>query len=254
MRSDFERDGYIILKSTIDHQTLDEFWGEFVRLREHDPLMMFAEYGTHYLGHELEAARRSDLRVINLQSRSPRARRLASHPVISAALEEIFGDDMCCIQTLAYSKSSQQGAHSDYYLVSPPYVGPYDRDTLCAAWIACEDSDEENGALVIYPGSHKLKKATLTECNNDYRAYVKALQDACVNSGIEPKVFRAKKGEVLIWHGDFVHAGGIPKDPLRTRASYVCHYAAVPKSRIEALQAGIFRMNGSACVLSDSMA
>jgi ectoine hydroxylase-related dioxygenase (phytanoyl-CoA dioxygenase family) len=253
MRSDFDRDGYVIMKSAIDHQSLDDFWGEFVGLRDHDPLMMYAQYGDIYFGHQLDPARRSEMRVINLQARSPKARRLATHPAISAAFKEIVGGDVCCIQTLAYSKSSRQGAHSDYYLVSPPYVGNYDRDTLCASWIACEDSDEENGALIIYPGSHKIKKPRLEDLNNDYGLYVKALQDACANSGIEPKTFRAKKGDVLIWHGDFIHAGGIPKDAQRTRASYVCHYASVPKSRIEELTAGIFRMSESAWVLSDPL-
>jgi ectoine hydroxylase-related dioxygenase (phytanoyl-CoA dioxygenase family) len=35
-----------------------------------------------------------------------------------------------------------------------------------AGWAALEDSDESNGSLVIYPGSHKSKKIFIVINNN----------------------------------------------------------------------------------------
>ena len=229
----FQEKGYVVIRGAIEHEAIDAFWSEFELLRETDPLLQFAEYGEIRCGRDLAHAQKLRMRAINLQNRSPRARAMAMHKPIMTALNAIYGYRPACIQTLAYSQSSRQGAHSDMYLVSPPYIGEYDRGTLCASWIACEDANEDNGALIVYPGSHRIEKPTLGDCANDYPKYVAALEAACTAHSIEPTVFRARKGDVLLWHGDFVHAGGRPVDDQRTRASYVCHYAQVPGPAIK---------------------
>ena len=217
--------GYAVLPGAIDQKEIREFWEEFELLRDRDPILAFSESGKIYWGKDLDAGQRLRMRTVNLQNRSPRARSLATHPAIFTAFQKIFGYEPTCIQTLAYSQSSRQGAHSDFFLVSPPWVGNYDRKTLCASWIACEDASEKNGALIIYPGSHTIKKPTLEGCGGDYGTYVRGLDEACRKNNIEPKYFIAKSGDVLLWHGDFVHAGSDPIDNLQTRASLVCHYA-----------------------------
>jgi ectoine hydroxylase-related dioxygenase (phytanoyl-CoA dioxygenase family) len=220
--------GYAVLPGVIDHDTIKAFWSEFELMRESDPLLVFSEYGNLHPGPSLSREQKLRMRVTNLQNRSPRARDLATHPAILAAFQEIYGYEPACIQTLTYSQSSRQGAHSDMYLVSPPWIGTYDRDTLCASWVACEDASQRNGALVVYPGSHRIRKPKLEDCGNDYGTYVKALAEVCRGNGIEPELFLARKGDVLLWHADFIHAGSDPLDNTITRASFVCHYARIP--------------------------
>ena len=238
-----DREGYVVLPSAIEHSVLDRFWAEFELLRQNDPLLVFAEHGQLIWGYDPSIAdRKLSSRVINTQTRSHLCRELSVHPTFMAVMDTYFRSRLACIQTLCYSKSSQQGAHSDKFLVDPPYLGGYERESLCASWIACEDADEANGALVIFPGSHKLVKPTLQELGNDYGRYVQALERVCADAGIQAEVFRARKGDVLIWHGDFVHAGGLPQDPARTRASLVCHYAEVPVEKVLSHGGAVWRV------------
>jgi ectoine hydroxylase-related dioxygenase (phytanoyl-CoA dioxygenase family) len=129
------------------------------------------------------------------------------------------------IQTLPYKCSSQQGAHSDMHLVSSPTVGArYSRESLAAAWCACERATEENRALIIYPGSHRFLKKPLSHFDNNYGNWVEDLDKFCRSNGCYPEVFLAEKGDALIWHGDLGHAGGKTSKSGSTRKSLVVHY------------------------------
>jgi hypothetical protein len=241
----FAVEGYAIFRGAIMPAAIEAFWDEFIVLRDTDPLLQFSEYGKVWFGRDDAIRhRREDLRVINIQNRSPIARYLATHDGFFGAVVGAFGRDLACIQTLCYSRSSRQAAHSDKFLVTPPYVQEYDRESLCAAWIACEDADEFNGGLVIYPGSHLVQKPRVEDFNGDYDAYVQHLLTAVSNAGIAPQTFQARKGDVLVWHGDFVHAGGIPIDPQRSRASLVCHYAAVTPETVLRRAGAVWTANG----------
>ncbi|BBK38595.1 hypothetical protein STAQ_36730 [Allostella sp. ATCC 35155] len=241
----FDREGYAVLRGALLGEEVDAFWSEFEMLRAADGLLLYAEHGSVHRGDEpVIADRRRELRAINTQNRSPRARGLAMHPALAPTIEALAGQTVGCIQTLCYSVSSRQGAHSDKFLVAPSYIGPYDRNSLVASWIACEDAGEENGGLVIFPGSHRLPKSTVYDFGCDYGRYVSYLEDLCRVHDIAPQCFHARKGDVLIWHGDFVHAGGIPRDASLGRASLVCHYAAVPPDAVLAHGGAVWRVAG----------
>lgn len=148
-------------------------------------------------------------------------------PVVTDFLSLYYGTAPSVLQTLTYKYSSQQGAHSDLHLVNPPTTGTkYNRQSLAAAWFACEEANKNNGALVIYPKSHLLDKKLYTDFDN-YAAYVQYLEKLCADNGIKPEIFEAKKGDVLFWHGDFVHAGGAIESLNTTRKSLVVHYANI---------------------------
>lgn len=230
----FRQHGYAILERAISEDLIDAFWSDVERNIRENPRLTFSVHGKVFTNAERAefagAANGTILRIIDIESHSPLAAELMLHPAISAFLSALYGGRKpTCIQTLTYEQSSEQEAHSDKFLVSPPTVGPdYNRDSLAASWIACEDADGGNGALVIYPGSHRIAKKRLGDEIPDYGAYVAHLKEECAKAGCAPKIFEAKKGDVLFWHGDFVHAGGPIRDRTRTRRSLVSHYADVP--------------------------
>lgn len=45
----------------------------------------------------------------------------------------------------------------------------------------------------------------------------------CEERGLETKTFMAKKGDVLIWHGDLMHGGAPIQDQSITRKSLIAH-------------------------------
>ena len=231
----FKEDGYVVFENAVDHALIDRFWEEMEEALASNPDVRMSVRGENVSNAEFNYAEaapkdRRAVRVINAECVAPSAPEMMLAPVVVEFFKAWYGGGPTCIQTLTYAYSSQQGAHSDKYFVTPRSVGPaYKRDTLAASWIACEDADEANGALIIYPGSHTLKKKRLKEdFGGNYPSYAQHLRDLCKEAGIKPETFRAKKGDILFWQSDFVHAGGRIQDPERTRKSLVCHYANVP--------------------------
>jgi hypothetical protein len=227
----FEQDGYVIFENVIEPGLMDQAKDELRRTisDNHDDIecVRYSTKGT------LSDFNLTDIfsefnivRITNVEQYSALFRDLALSGVARRFLGDYYAAPPTLLQTLTYAYSSHQGEHSDLHLVSPPWAGGYNRATLAAAWFALEDAGPENGALVIYPGSHKIAKRKLDEFASygDYSAYLKELMQS---HGIAPKVFQAKAGDVLFWHGDFVHAGGIASDRNRSRFSFVCHYANI---------------------------
>jgi ectoine hydroxylase-related dioxygenase (phytanoyl-CoA dioxygenase family) len=231
----FEENGYVIFQGAVDAGLCAQARAQLAEtIERHGPALVcqrfskigaFPEFGLKSIFDEFNI-----IRITNVEQYSAFFRTLALSDVVKRFLGDYYGGAQpTLLQTLTYAYSSQQGAHSDLRLVSPGWAGNYDRGTLAAAWFALEDADTTNGALVIYPGSHKIEKKQLAEFDG-YGTYVDYLKDLMAQHGIEEKVFTAKQGDVLFWHGDFVHAGGVATDQSKTRLSLVCHYAKIDDS------------------------
>ena len=223
--------GYAIIAEAFPVAQGDAFWNDLeAELGRNTPLT-FSVYGQLYTYPEVPLEGRRTPRIIDVESHVASAPDLMLAPAIVEFLTHYYSAPPTCLQTLTYKYSSEQGAHSDKTLVSPPWAHDYDRETLTASWLAMENSDERNGALIVYPGSHKLKKRGLGDFNGDYGPYTAYVDTLCRESGCAPKIYRARAGEILFWHSDLVHAGGpitAPGDELPTRRSLVCHYAHLP--------------------------
>lgn len=225
----FKQNGYVIFNSAIETSLVDSFWADVEHNLRYNPDLTMTQYGKVLKNSERQGDLIDEvvLRIIDIEKHSIISPRLILNPVVQEFLGRYYNGAPSAIQTLTYKFSSEQAAHSDLFLVDPGSIdATYDRSKLAAAWIACEDSNEDNGALVIYPGSHLLPKKTLRDDFGDhYGNYVAYLENLCAENGIKPKVFEAKKGDVLFWHGDFVHAGGPIRVPGKTRKSLVVHYS-----------------------------
>jgi hypothetical protein len=105
---------------------------------------------------------------------------------------------------------------------------------MCGVWVAFEDTDDENGPLFYYPGSHKwpsYSNADLSVSGNEieggyakYAEFGNLWSALAKEYGVEKKYFHAKKGTALIWSSNLVHGGSAVKDMKRTRWSQVTHY------------------------------
>jgi ectoine hydroxylase-related dioxygenase (phytanoyl-CoA dioxygenase family) len=256
----FRLHGYVIFENIVSAAAGERFWSEVEDNIENNRDLQFSTHGKLVRQSDLPGELREALpRIIDIQGYAPTAARLMWCDPIPRFLKALYRTAPTCLQTLTYKFSSEQGAHSDRYLVSPPYVGEFDRLSLAAVWIPFEPSRTENGRLIVYPGSHKLPKRRLDlDFKNDYGAYVKYLDALCERNGCAAESYEANVGEILFWHGDLVHAGGpiLQQSPRPTRKSLVCHYAVVPGGR-PSLSADWIRIDsveGSHYVPSDSPA
>jgi phytanoyl-CoA hydroxylase len=74
------------------------------------------------------------------------------HRAIVDALTALIGPDVKAVQSMLFIKpvgKPGQAWHQDEY-----FIPTRDR-SLCAAWIALDDTDVENGCLWVHPGSHR---------------------------------------------------------------------------------------------------
>ncbi len=132
-------------------------------------------------------------------------------------------------QSINFINGSQQKTHSDsIHMTTYPLGG------LLGVWIALEDVDENNGALHYIPGSHKLPYFLNSDYDNEgtffkigkksYLAYEEFLAAKVQELGLKKEIFKAKKGDLLIWHANILHGGEPHLDKSRTRKSLVYHY------------------------------
>jgi phytanoyl-CoA hydroxylase len=132
-------------------------------------------------------------------------------------------------QSINFLTGSEQATHSDsIHMTTYPLGG------LLGVWIAMEDITEENGPLHYYPGSHKLPYYLNADYNNEgstfmigdksYTAYENMMQQKIKERGLKKEIFKAKKGDLLIWHANLFHGGEPHTNKNMSRKSMVLHY------------------------------
>ena len=99
------------------------------------------------------------------------------------------------ISTINFYAGTEQPLHSDYI-----HFGSVPELYLAGAWFALEKVDNNNGYLIIVPGSHKLKiinfsdfnlniPKTSKELENHYSIYENYLEDLIIEKNEEEKNF-----------------------------------------------------------------
>ncbi|HTR85437.1 MAG TPA: phytanoyl-CoA dioxygenase family protein [Reyranella sp.] len=162
-------------------------------------------------------------------------------------VENVLGGKVELIQSqLMFGVPGNRGfsPHQDNF-----YNRPDPRDGIVAAWIALEDADEENGCLVIFPGSHhhglmkthrdwvyllsrspdvakslwKLLSGTGKGKPND-SGVIERYVYAEAPAGLEPMNVVMKAGSVAFMHGDLVHYSYPNRTESRFRRSFLTNY------------------------------
>ncbi|MFD1871788.1 phytanoyl-CoA dioxygenase family protein [Hymenobacter bucti] len=170
-------------------------------------------------------------KIFNAWQHSPAVAGVFHHPLLLRIIRFIFEKDVIPFQTVNFVRGSQEKPHSDSIHMTTEPLG-----YLAAVWVALEDIQVGSGELLFYPGSHKLHYVMSedfasgntalhlgTHTRESYETKIEEViqQHACVG-----QPFLAKKGDVLLWHANLLHAGSPISDPQLTRHSMVAHYFA----------------------------
>ncbi len=160
------------------------------------------------------------------------------HPRVLDVLETIIGPDVMAMQTMLFLKppgSAGQGWHQDSYYI------PTHPDTLCGAWIAIDDCDEQNGAMwfakgsgaePVYPPCPEVGYGFGDKLVKDVK-YVKNVSDTDdsknaltpVAAKYDQVLCNAKAGAVVFFNGHVLHRSKQNWSKDRFRRSFVSHYA-----------------------------
>lgn len=163
-------------------------------------------------------------RVENAWETCPSVRALATAPGLIELLTLLHGRRPIPFQTLNFRKGTEQKTHSDAV-----HFHCFPKHLMCGVWVALEDTDESNGTLHYYPGSHLLPDIEYADLGlrpgkdfyPRYEAYVEELIEA---RGLRRERPSLHRGQAVIWAANLLHGGDAIADPARTRLSQVTHF------------------------------
>ncbi|MEN0004285.1 MAG: phytanoyl-CoA dioxygenase family protein [Bacteroidota bacterium] len=212
----FVDDGYMILNNFFDAATIDSHNQEIERLRKQQ------EVDFNYTGRKImNAFQQSEL--IDQQ--------FFRYPPLLKLLSFALGKTVIPFQTINFVEGSEQRAHSDSI-----HMTTYPKGYLIAIWVALEDCDANNGPLFYYPKSHRLPyilgpqfpsgNSYFTVGAHSNKRYEDQIEQVIQAAGLQPKIFKAQKGDVLVWHANLLHGGSPIHREGATRKSMVAHYYA----------------------------
>ena len=144
---------------------------------------------------------------------------------LKTVLAALMDAEPVAAQSMFYFKPAGargQDLHQDnFYLRVAP-------DTCYAAWCAIDDVDQENGGMVLVPGSHTLP--ILCPTGSDKTLFFTD-HHIDVPEGMETVPADMKAGDVLFFNGSVIHGSYPNASKDRFRRAFICHY--VPKASAE---------------------
>ncbi len=204
----FQNNGYLVADFNLDHEFIDAI----VR-------KIYPHYDAKFRENPVFATRVQDgWKFVE------EVHKLAVHPGILDALQQLYGRRPKPFQTLNFPIGTSQSPHSDII-----HFNSIPHGFMAGAWAALEDINENNGPLIYYPGSHKLPEYNMQSFglgtgHKNYPGYEKAILDVIKEHDLKPEYGVVKKGEVLFWHANLIHGGTQQIDRSRSRHSQVTHY------------------------------
>lgn len=226
----FVRDGVIIFPGAATHSEVDAFERAISRAFDQGAENVLCQLPGDGTNKPIsQVSERRGLRVVDAYAVMPEALDLLANKRVITFLRAIFGEDPLLFQGLSFDRGSGQGLHQDtaYVVVDRPLE-------LAACWIALEDIQEGSGELMYVRGSHRFPEAGLFNGKKHWNAqedgddahlkWFAWLENSAEKMGLKREVFRAKKGDILVWHADLAHGGSPIKDESKSRKSLVGHY------------------------------
>ena len=228
----FGRDGYLVLRDFYTQDEIDTIRATFMEQAKDGPVVGLSEikHGGTPGGYDpadplaryprmMHPHRHPEIPV------GPLSLRYLLDPRLRPVLAALMRDDPVGVQTMFYFKppgARGQALHQDnFYLRVRP-------GTCMAAWVAVDDADEENGGMVVVPGSSGLEIACPQKADparfftSDY---------VPVPDGLEEVPVRLKAGDVLFFNGSLIHGSHPNTSTTRFRRALISHY--VPRGSVE---------------------
>lgn len=217
--------GVLVLSRCFDETRLDATWAAYERAVRDGEVRLQPE--------EPAAGDALPSRSLDAHFTVPAIRDILRDEGLKRWMHLLLGREPIAFQTLVSHKGSEQREHSDAV-----HMTTYPLGYLTAAWIAFEDIHPDCGPIVYYPGSHRLpylSSLSLGISSRDFRRrgyapyserYEPAIQKAIADNRLKPAVFLPKKGDVLLWHGNLIHAGSPRRNLSLSRKAVVLHFFA----------------------------
>jgi phytanoyl-CoA hydroxylase len=213
----YKDEGFLVIPQGCSDDLIDAFNSHIHSIRSSDSMPEWAK--PRRGGAAVDDADRFSVRLFNPHLHDGFSLQMMKLPVVRGALAQLLGDEAAGVQSMYFYKepgSPGQAAHQDYYYIKN------EPNTLTAAWVAMEYTNEENGCLYVIPGSHKLGILPHGAVKNlqEHEAWTHEVEDIDLSQEI-PVILN--KGDILVFDSNLIHSSTRNLSE-RWRRSYVCHY------------------------------
>ena len=142
------------------------------------------------------------------------------HPGVSRIVQALLDQEAVDIQSMFYWKppgAMGQAFHQDSFFVQG------EPDTCIAAWTALEETDEDNGGLIVVEGTQEADLLEMRPIDSDKYFSTEAVSPPV---GVIQTTVRLKAGDTLFFGGHLIHGSEPNNSTDRFRQSLICHYVA----------------------------
>ena len=240
-RREFEADGFYVARGIFSSEEVENFRAHYEELRlcgsfsdadvadptSDDPLRRYPRQMQMHRKDELSLEFLCDSRL-------------------DALITELTGFSPLAVQTMFYFKPPKargQALHQDnFYLKAAP-------STCIAVWMAVDDCDEENGCLMVVPGTHQLPTMCLSksDTSKSFTSVEVALPEGMV---AVPVIMKA--GDVLFFNGQVIHGSNPNTSETRFRRSLIAHYVIGDCTSVGQWYKPVYRMDQTIVELETS--
>lgn len=235
LKTQFDTDGYTVVRGLFSAEEAAFYRDHFMRLRE----------AGSYPGDSAGVDVTSDdplkkyPRMIHMHRWDEASLNWMLDERLRVWMTALLGNEPYAVQTMLYFKppgARGQALHQDqsYLRVEP--------GTCMAAWMALDYCDESNGCMQVVPGTHDLpllctEKADTTESFTDVTVPLA--------EGMEPVPVHMEPGDVLFFNGQLIH-GSFPNETTdRFRRSLIGHYIVGEAEKVGQYYHPVLRMDGT---------
>jgi len=231
----FRREGYVIARGLFSKQEADFYIDHYMRLRE------ASSYPGDFSG--VDPTSNDPLkrypRMIHMHRWDEVSLKWLIDPRLNAWLTALLGKEPYAAQTMLYFKppgARGQALHQDnFYLRVQP-------GTCMAAWMALDPCDEENGCLMVVPGTHNLPILCTIPADTT-ESFTNIAVPVPKDLPIVPAIM--EPGDVLFFNGSLVHGSYPNRSANRFRRALIGHYATGDAQKIAQFYQPLLRMDGT---------
>lgn len=210
----YRENGYLVLEGVFSQE-------ECQRFVEH---MEDLHTGRKHLEGFFQQDKYGD-RTFNQHLYDPVVLDLLIHPRLHKPLADCFGGEPEGIQTMHFYEGSEHPLHQDQY---------YLPDCM-SAWMAMVRVDENNGPLIVQPGSNRGRLITKSDVPmallpgetyelQQHNRYFPTVQQVFRENGADAVQVMVNAGDVILFDGKLIHGGAQILKPGTRRHALACHY------------------------------
>jgi ectoine hydroxylase-related dioxygenase (phytanoyl-CoA dioxygenase family) len=237
------RDGYLVVPGVLEADEREELGRTFQAMHDQARRQGGEIENCFTLGSAEEIAAdplKLYPRMLWPHRHDPLVRRYMLHPRLGAILRDLLDEEPLAAQSMFYWKppgSRGQAFHQDnFYLRVKP-------GTCVAAWMPLDRSDEENGGLVVVPGTHDMEIVCPEEAD-PAQSFTRDLVP--VPAGCRELPIVLEPGDALFFNGSLVHGSYPNRSADRFRRAFICHYFGASAEELAQHDRPALRFDGRA--------